>query len=141
MKFLLSIGVFVMLLLLPTIAMAEDTSTSDKPFTDTLLSVKDSLLGGLTWSTGYARSFDNPDKEGVVLKASRLITTVKFSEEYSIGFYGDLIGVESSNKTNDVVGLGISTNLKSLIGVDIGISYIAGGYGWSTTITPISFKF
>lgn len=131
--------ILLVLLIVPTVAIAQDTESD--PFVNTIVSVIDSAWGGADWSTGYARSFAHPEKEGIVLKASRLITTFKFSDSYDFNIYGDLIGVEASNSDNDVLGLGLSTSLKGFMGIDIGIAYIAGGYGWSTTITPISIKF
>lgn len=118
-------------------AIAQDTEKQDEPFSDALILVTQQLVGGLDWSTGYTKSLRVGSKQGVVLKASRMIYNIKFKSG-DIHLNGDLIALKGENNDKDFVGLGFSANFKS---VSLGIGYLPAGYGWSYTLCPFTIKF
>lgn len=130
----------LLLICIPAVSWAA-TPADTTPFSSAVASITKSFVDNLNWSVGYVRSIKTPQREGVVLKASRYIQDVKFGHNYSVKFDADLIAIQSSGNDNNLYGLGISADLSKLAGVSAGISYLPGGYGWALTLTPVSIKF
>lgn len=139
MKLFTKIALILMLIGI-SIPVCAQEKTSDKPFSDITIATVQQFLGGLDWSTGYVMSLRDHNRQGIVLKASRLIYTVKISSG-DVGLKGDLLAIKGQNANTDLLGLGFSASLRNYIPLDIGVSYLSGGYGWSVTATPISLKF
>jgi hypothetical protein len=130
----------VVLILLMSMMLVSAVQAADKPFGDVSIGVVQSLLGGLDWKAGVVRSIGTPELQGIVLKASRTIYTVKFDESKSLDLQGDLFAVEAEGGNHDALGLGFSLGTAKYIGFDLGVGYLSAGYGWSVTVTPWSMK-
>lgn len=136
MKLITKIALILTLVSMSLPVFAQD-KTSDKPFSDATIAVVHQFINGLNWNVGYAMSLRDGNKQGVVLKASRMIYTVKM-DTGDIGLNSDLIAVKGQNDTQDLIGVGFSANFKSM---SLGIGYLSAGYGLSYTFCPISLKF
>jgi hypothetical protein len=136
MKLITTLLVILTLFSISLPVMAQE-KTSDKPFADAIITVVKQFISGLDWSTGYVMSIRDNDKQGVVLKASRLIYAIKTDAE-DIGLNADCIAVKGSGSSQDLIGMGFSASFKSM---SLGIGYLSAGYGWAYTFTPVSLKF
>jgi hypothetical protein len=141
MKLAKSVFIVVLILLMSMMLVsAVQAADTAKPFGDVSIGVVQSLLGGLDWKAGVVRSIGTPELQGIVLKASRTIYTVKFDESKSLDLQGDLFAVEAEGGNHDALGLGFSLGTAKYIGFDLGVGYLSAGYGWSVTVTPWSMK-
>lgn len=138
MKIAKSVFIVVLILLMSIILVsAVQAADTAKPFGDIVIQ---GFLNGLDWKAGVVRSFEYPELQGIVLKASRTIYTIDLNESKSLDINGDLFAVEAEGGNHDAIGLGFSLGSAKYIGVDVGVGYLSAGYGWSVTLTPFSMK-
>lgn len=134
-------AILIAFLFLCSIPVHADTTSSsalvsDPVFDTALAGLIGSIVNDMSWSAGYIRSINNPDKQGADLQATRTLYNLKI-KKYTIPLEGNFIMVTSAN-SKPLYGLGFSANFKAFVPCDLGIAYIPGGYKWSVSLQIFS---
>ena len=117
---------------------SESTKSVSAALFDTVTTtIINSFMDGLTWSSGYIKSFDG-SKQGAAAKASRTVYNWKINKRYTIPITGDLLGTVGHDS---MIGGGIGADLTEFTRLQAGVGYAPGGYGWVWSLFPIDLSF